>query len=92
MGMLFAIKSLTFLEAAMLGRPQKPSMPLSAPLRWVSRRCLERPARAVEAWARRRWPAAPAETAQAEAPTPSEPAAQANAEAGARPDAEQLTT
>jgi hypothetical protein len=48
MGLLFAIKSLTFLEAAMLGRPKPKSLPLSTPLRWFSQRFLERPAQGLE--------------------------------------------
>ncbi len=53
MGLLFAIKSLSFLEAVVHGRPHPRSVPLSAPLRWFSRRVLERPAALLERWSRR---------------------------------------
>jgi UDP-GlcNAc:undecaprenyl-phosphate GlcNAc-1-phosphate transferase len=54
MGLLFAIRALAVLEAMVHGRPLPRSAPLSAPLRWLSRRFLEGPARRIEDWARRR--------------------------------------
>lgn len=76
MGLLFAIKSLTFLEAAMLGRPKPKSLPLSTPLRWFSRRFLERPAQGLEAWARRVLPTTTAVRSEPAVPDASlEPAA-----------------
>jgi UDP-GlcNAc:undecaprenyl-phosphate/decaprenyl-phosphate GlcNAc-1-phosphate transferase len=74
LGLLFAVEALAFVEATMHGRTRpRPALPLSAPLRWVSRNVLEAPARRIEDWVRRRWPEPPAEAPQQQAE--SEPAA-----------------